>query len=119
MPDYPTGPGGSRTRGPLLDAYAPAIDRDCPLPPRGCGAGAGEFCRNAEGGERRTPCVARLWSPACCVCLNLTGARVDAARRVCGRWVCDAHTGVMELRKTLDGALRALRKQSTTRDEKV
>lgn len=59
--DFRRGPGWHKSpRGAVLEAYVEteALDRVC-HPPRGCGAGLGEFCRFPDGSERHHPCVAR------------------------------------------------------------
>lgn len=61
------GPGGTRTRGPVIEAYidTEALDRKCPPPiARGCGAEPGEFCKWPDGRERRTPCRVRYDEPS-------------------------------------------------------
>lgn len=47
--------------GAIIEVYADteALDRQCPPPPRGCGADLGEFCRWPDGRERKTPCGPR------------------------------------------------------------
>jgi hypothetical protein len=64
--NYRRGPGRHPSpQGAVIEVYVEteALDRPCSMPPRGCGAKLGEFCRFPDGRERHHPCVSRCKGP--------------------------------------------------------
>lgn len=63
MPDYPIGPGQTRTSGgAVVETYVDtnALNVQCPA----CRVGVGEFCRHDSGHQRRMPCPTRITAAA-------------------------------------------------------
>lgn len=64
-PDYATGPGHARSRGPVLEAYAETGALEVPCV--NCGADAGVWCCHdpgVGGMPRRLPCPKRITAAA-------------------------------------------------------